>query len=91
MDINEAKSAIAEAGEEHEIVLDYACGNRKETFTGMVKTIMADSKHSSEIHCAHCNQDHSSDTIFYQISKKIFKMMTRNYGSQLNDAVRQMK
>ena len=26
----------------------------------------------------HCRQDHSSDTIFYQISKKIFNMMTRN-------------
>ena len=58
---------------------------------GMVKTLMADSKHSSEILLAHCRQDHSFDTIFYQISKKIFNMMTRNYVSQLNDAVRQVK
>ena len=53
--------------------------------------LMADSKHSSEILRAHCRQDHSFDTIFYQISKKIFNMITRNYISQLKDAVRQVK
>ena len=69
----------------------YACGNPREKFAGMVKTLMEDSKHSSEILRAHCRQNHSFDTIFYQISKKIFNMMTRNYVSQLNDAVRQVK
>ena len=60
-------------------------------FEGMVKTLMADSKHSSEILRAHCREDHSFDTIFYQISKNIFNMMTKNYVSQLNDAVQQVK
>ena len=77
----------------HESLLHqvYACGDTREMFAGMVKTLIADSKHSSEILWAHCRQDHSFDTIFYQISKKIFNMMTRNYVSQLNDAVRQVK
>ena len=58
---------------------------------GMMKTLMADSKHSSEILRAHCRQNHSIDTIFYQISMKFFNVMNRNYVSQLNDAVLQVK
>ena len=69
----------------------YVSGNPREMLAGMLKTLMADSKHSSEIPRAHCRQDHSFDTIFYQISKKIFNMLTRNYVSQLSDAVRQVK
>ena len=44
-----------------------------------------------QIPWAHYRQDHSFDTIFYQISKRIFNITTRNYVSQLNDAVRHVK
>jgi hypothetical protein len=77
----------------HESLLDqvYSSGNPRTMFAGMVTTLMAEGEHSSEILRTHCRQDHSFDTIFHQISKKIFNMMTRNYVSQLNDAVRQGK
>lgn len=77
----------------HESLLDqvYASGNPRTMFAGMVTTLMADGENSSEILKTHCRQEHSFDTTFHQISKKIFNMMTSNYVSQLNDAVRQKK
>ena len=38
----------------------------------MVKTLMADSKHSSETFGAHCKLDHLFDTIFYPEDKATF-------------------
>ena len=69
--------------------LVYDFGNPREMFAGMVKTLMADS--ALQRNAPGPLQTGPLDTIFYQISKKILNMMTRNYVSQLNDAVRQVK
>jgi len=75
----------------HESLLHqlYACSNPRTMFVTMLYSLMVDGKHSSEIIRTHCRQDHSFDTAFHQISSKIFNMMTKNYVSQLNDAVQE--
>lgn len=69
----------------------YSSSNPRTTFVCMIKRLMADGKHSSEVILSRCKQDHTFEHIFNQLSTKFFNIMTKNYVSELNTAVRNVK